>query len=603
MRSYRTRLVFGYLVVILVFILLGLVGVYQIGLLVSGGLELDAQTRIGLAARNLSDAVLELTITLDENILSENSAQFSAALAPAVQNLELQMDILQGLIPETAAIDASIAHLVSYLEPMENQAANGDWQGLKRNRAVGYADAAKRVSEEIDKVSAQASAVQTVARDTLVRNRLSTLRSLGLFIFVSLVGLFFAGWVVLSGLMKRLHLLTTAVERLASGSLDVYVEPGSHDEIGKLSDAFNRMSAQLHAQYEQQESRIAERTAELEMTSYQLQTSSDVAHVATTMLDPQALLAKVVDLISTRFGFYHTGIFLVDESGRVAVLRAASSQGGKRMLDRGHRLILGQGVVGYAILQGKAHIAIDTGQDAVYFNNPDLPGTRSEVALPMRARGKVIGALDVQSMEVQAFSETNTTILQTLADQVALALDNARLYQESQERLEEVRRLYGEYGQQAWKELAEKSAARGYRYTPYQGVTPTTRVEIHAAEPDRPSPDRRQLALPLRVREIQVGMLNVRKPDGSGEWTTAEIEMLQTIVEQLGVALEGARLYGETQRRAEHERLLGSVSSQIRETLDMNTVLRTAAQQIRESLGLPEVTVRLAPQDHSWSQK
>ncbi len=177
-------------------------------------------------------------------------------------------------------------------------------------------------------------------------------------------------------------------------------------------------------------------------------------------------------LISERFGFYHTGIFLLDPAREWAILQAASSKGGQRMLARGHRLRVGEvGIVGYATAYNLPRIALDVGEDAVYFDNPDLPETRSEIALPLRARGEVIGALDVQSREPDAFSDEDVTALQTLADQVAVAISNARLFQQAQESLEAQRRAYGELSHQAWRDLLRGRPNLGFLRN-RQGISP-----------------------------------------------------------------------------------------------------------------------------------
>jgi GAF domain-containing protein len=161
---------------------------------------------------------------------------------------------------------------------------------------------------------------------------------------------------------------------------------------------------------------------------------------------------QTVQLISSYFGYYHAGIFILDDVREYAVLQAANSEGGQRMLARGHKLRIGQvGIVGNVADIGVPRIALDVGDDAIFFNNPDLPLTRSEIALPLKARGQVIGVLDVQSIDEAAFSNDDVETLQVLADQVALALDNARLLKESRDALEELRNLYGQRTRQAGK--------------------------------------------------------------------------------------------------------------------------------------------------------
>src|SRR3990170_691505 len=160
----------------------------------------------------------------------------------------------------------------------------------------------------------------------------------------------------------------------------------------------------------------------------QLQTAAEIARDATMIHDLDTLLNQVVQLITRRFGYYHAGIFLIDETRQFAVLRAASSEGGRRMLQRGHRLPVGRmGIVGYVTDLGQSRVALDVGDDSVHFANPDLPDTRSEIALPLRVGERVTGALDAQSTEPNAFDEDDVLALQAMADQIAIAIENANL--------------------------------------------------------------------------------------------------------------------------------------------------------------------------------
>jgi len=219
--------------------------------------------------------------------------------------------------------------------------------------------------------------------------------------------------------LRPLTTLTGVVENLARGQFEQRVPIERADEVGRLAQSFNFMAGELATMYRSLEERVAERTR-------QIRTASEVARDAALIRDVDALLDQVVHLISDRFGYYHVGIFLVE--GDDAVLRAASSEGGRRMLERGHRLAVGKvGIVGYATGTGKPRIALDVGADAVHFANPDLPHTRSEVALPLRLGERILGALDVQSTEPNAFEESDVVVLQTMADQLATALENARL--------------------------------------------------------------------------------------------------------------------------------------------------------------------------------
>jgi GAF domain-containing protein len=178
---------------------------------------------------------------------------------------------------------------------------------------------------------------------------------------------------------------------------------------------------------------------EVDRRALQLATASEVARDATSILNVEELLNHTVELISARFAFYHAGIFLFDEEGEYAVLKAASSEGGHRMLGRGHKLKIGEeGIVGYVAANGQPSVALDVGESKRHFSNPDLPDTRSEIALPIRYHGQLIGVLDVQSTVSGAFTREDATVLQTMADHLGVAIQNAYLYQAVRERAREL---------------------------------------------------------------------------------------------------------------------------------------------------------------------
>jgi GAF domain-containing protein len=374
--------------------------------------------------------------------------------------------------------------------------------------------------------------------------------------------------------------------------------------VPRLASALRQsrsLTHELEEERSQLERAVAERTNDLVRRSAQLEAAAQVARDATAIRDVDRLLEETVRLVSARFGFYHTGIFLLDEAREYAVLQAASSEGGLRMLARGHRLRVGEaGIVGYVTRQGSARIALDVGEDAAYFDNPDLPATRSEVALPLRVRGEIIGALDVQSTEPEAFDQDDITVLQTLADQVAVAINNAQLFQQVQESLDAERRAYGELSREAWQDLLRAQAATGRRYDP-QGILPADgrwREEMkRAVQMEKPihgdGEASTTLAIPLKVRDQVIGVLDAHKSGGKREWTPDEVALLQTLVDQLGVALDSARLYEDTQRRAARERLTADLTAQVRASTNIDTILRTALGEIGRALGASEGVIHV----------
>lgn len=369
--------------------------------------------------------------------------------------------------------------------------------------------------------------------------------------------------------------------------------------LNEASQRARRYAAALEQQRATLEATVEERTRELARRSRYLEVTAAIAREATSELALKVLMTNVVNSISRQFGFYHTALFLVDPTGEWAELQAASSEGGQKMLARGHRLRVGQeGMVGYVARRGQARIALDTGQDRVFFSSPDLPLTRSEVTMPLRVRGQVIGVLDVQSSEPEAFTPEDVVVLQSLADQIATAINNARLFQQVEEGAAAERRTFGGLSAQAWASLLSIQTDLGFvsnRQTILPaGDTWTPQMQAALAQGQMATDAMNTaVAIPIKVRDRVIGVIDGRKPDGGGQWTQEEISLMQALAEQSALALESARLYQDTQRRAAREQMIGEVTGRIRETLDVEAVLKTAADEIRQALQLERLVVRL----------
>ncbi len=295
--------------------------------------------------------------------------------------------------------------------------------------------------------------------------------------------------------------------------------------------------------------------------------SAEVARVAVTLQDLPTLLDTAVRLVSERFSFYHAGIFLLDEQGEWAVLRAANSPGGQRMLARGHRLRVGQqGIVGFVTATGQPRIALNVGEDVVHFRNPDLPETQSEMALPMRGRDGIVGALDVQSTVVNAFSDEDIAALQTLADQLAVAIDNARLFQQTQRQLEDLRTAQR-------TRLAEELAAPQALAFRYDGVDVVPLGQARLEAPGGPAAQ-----VPIRLGDETLGVIELQRADG--QWSTNDLQLAAAIAERMGLALENARLFLETRANAQRMAALSAA------------VLEITGPQF----ALPELVTRIADQ-------
>lgn len=389
----------------------------------------------------------------------------------------------------------------------------------------------------------------------------------------------------------------------------------------------------------------------------QLQVAAEVARGATATLDVDQLLHETVRLISDRFGFYHAGVFLLDEEDRLAVLCAASSEGGQRMLDRGHRLPVGQvGIVGHVAATGKPRIVLNVGSDAVHLANPDLPDTRSEMALPLISRGRTIGVLDVQSVQQAAFTEGDVASLQTMADQLANAIENARLYQETQRRLKELtllfdtsaavsisldsRKVVETTAQQAMAALEAEGCAISiweedqnvlvtlYDYgrsmdwwkpdapgTVYSLVDyPATQQVLKSAAPcviqaGDPTSDAAETAwmreqgiktllmAPMIVWGKVIGLLEVMECETEREFTSTEIRLCQTLANQAAAALENARLFQETEGRMREMAAVAAVGRAMT-TLELEEVLDSITENALLAVQAEISSVYLLDEEH-----
>jgi GAF domain-containing protein len=369
------------------------------------------------------------------------------------------------------------------------------------------------------------------------------------------------------------------------------------------------MTIQLQDTLNGLERRVAERSADLEMArllserrAQDLHAISEISRIISTEQRLSILLPLVARLVSERFDFYHVGIFFLDETRQYAVLQASNSEGGKRMVERGHQLEVGHtGIVGNVSQTGQPRIALDVGSDAVFFNNPDLPATRSEMALPLNVRGQTIGVLDVQSTKPGAFTESDANTLSILADQVAIAIENARLFGQTQAALNEVQKLYRQYQSQEWTEFIRQSSVIGYR----QGViggkpleTPVVTDEIQRAlqqgevvvfEEDKSQP---VIAVPVKLRGQTIGVLNIKAPKRKTKWNQDEIALAQAISDRLALALENARLLQESQRRAAKEQKIGEMTAKIGSSINMRNVLQTAVEELGRALPGSEVVIQ-----------
>jgi GAF domain-containing protein len=397
-----------------------------------------------------------------------------------------------------------------------------------------------------------------------------------------------------NSLTAPLAALTHTAREISAGNLTARAHIRSRDEIGILASALDSMTDKLRAVVQSLEQRVTDRTQALAVASEdanrraaQFEAVTRVTRAISSIRNVSELMPLVTSVISDAFGYYHVGIFLNDEATGNTYLIAANSEGGRRMLGRHHSLRIGeQGIVGYVAARGEPRVARNVGQDIVFFNNPDLPATRSEAALPLRIENRIIGVLDVQSTKEDAFLPDDLRILAVLADQVSLATENTRLFEATQRSLTETETLYRQYVREAWRRFQPDENVTGYRFTA-RGTTPLrSSVVTGIPEPSIAGAYR----VPIKLRGETIGDLIIdRAPEGG--LTQDQLDMIQAVAERVALSVENARLFDETSRRAARERLVTEITSKIRSLNDPQAMMDTALEELKNALGASHVQI------------
>jgi PAS domain S-box-containing protein len=421
----------------------------------------------------------------------------------------------------------------------------------------------------------------------------------------------------------------------------IAVQDYEHEDVYTTADVelLSTIATQTAAALENARLHLAEGRRAL-----QLQTAAEISGAASTVLDVDELLPFVVNLIQQRFNLYYVGLFFVNETNQSAMLRAATGEAGRKMLERGHQLpIDDRSMIGWCISHETARIALDIGADAVHFNNPDLPETHSELALPLISRGQVLGAMSVQSTETAAFSPQDIAVLQTMADQVSTTIANAKLLEQSraasqqaQARLREVQFMQA-VGQAVSstlnltsvldvifqtleEELGFTHAALATLDQAANTITIVrasgTAVGLHGLSRtvdqlqgdilldilqkgetevidgwddrlDREIWEREGHAalvrafVPLLLQRVPIGILEV------GYWRTdraritpEEVRLLNGLADQVAIAVGNARLFNESQQRVTELAVVNEISRTLTSTQDIGQLFVTIHQQV-----------------------
>jgi GAF domain-containing protein/HAMP domain-containing protein len=360
--------------------------------------------------------------------------------------------------------------------------------------------------------------------------------------------------------------LIEAFDKIELGDLSARAPISAMDELGIVTMHFNRTIARLEALQNTLEQQVVERTKLLEA-------SIEVGRVASSSLDPDELLARVINLFTDRFGYYFAALYVLDPSEKWAEIREATGEIGKLLKqNRQRHEVSGRSMVGNAIRERSPKIAQIALEERNRYQNPLLPYTRSEIALPLLAGDRVLGALDVQSTKESDFGPDVIRTMQSMAGHVAIALENARLYQEAQQNIREMRAIQQQYLLAGWSRISNPAE------------------ELEYSVGDEADAGAKQIEIPISLRDQILGQIRLENPEA---WTPEQENLVNAVAAQAAVALENARLVSESRQAALRERMIAEINSKIWSSATIDGILQTAAKELGRRLDASRATIEL----------
>ncbi len=453
------------------------------------------------------------------------------------------------------------------------------------------------------KVAMLAEIDESAALSPFVEARNSSLGVAGVAILLAVaVGLYNA-----TRVSRPLAALTQVASRIAGGHLEQRAEVRQRNEIGLLAMAFNRMTDQLRGLIDTLEERVAERTRRLEIVA-------GLGEQLSAILNLEELLAEAVNQVKGQFGYYHVHIYLLDEVGENLVVVEGTGPAGTEMKALGHSIPLNAqtSLVARAARSGEV-VSVDNVREAPdWLPNPLLPNTYSEMAIPITlgVTGQVVGVLDVQEDIVAGLDESDANLLRSVANQVAVTLNNARLFEQTQTALAEIEATHRRYQIQAWEAFREtqpvlqaEQQRPGVRLSDQDTLSQvkqqvlwqgrTIRLDSQKTGTDDNGLAPAALVTPLKLRGQVIGTLGLQEAAQDRHWTEEEIALLEAVSEQVVQALERARLFGETQRSAWRDRVVSEATAQVWSSAQIEAVMKAAVAQLGDKLKASEVVIRL----------
>jgi GAF domain-containing protein len=418
-----------------------------------------------------------------------------------------------------------------------------------------------------------------------------------LFVVLGIAVYIFSGWAQINGMIPNMlmPIETIYIDAVGMGlGLFVLVIFNwiSSRELRRSLQLERDLSARLKVQSRELEEQVLQRTQSLERKASQLETTSEIAKLSSEMVDPEVLMFQAVDLIQSRFDFYHASIFMLDESGNWANLVASTGEAGRKLLAQHFRLAVGSAsIIGWVTTNRIPRVSQNVDQDPFYFKIPLLSETHSELAAPLIVGSRLLGVLDIQSIQPNSFSEDDIRAIQAIADELALAVDNARLLKETQQQLERYQSSYRDLARQSWRRITRsgfKSTIRVGGRMDEEGLSEDEFRTLEQAAQKMGtvlSEDEQEISIPVRMRGEHIATIGARKIGETERWSKDEIALLEAVSGQVALALESARQYTEEHRRVSELEVVNRVSQAVSQHLRLDSLYRVVHAQINQVLG------------------
>jgi GAF domain-containing protein/HAMP domain-containing protein len=396
-------------------------------------------------------------------------------------------------------------------------------------------------------------------------------------------------------IVPRIVHLSGVAHRVVAGDKVRRVSLSGHDEIGQLAEVFNRLLDRSQNMVDGLENQVVAQ-------SKQLGTVLDTSQKLISILDINQLLRQIVTVIKESFDYYHVHVYLLDQRHEQLIMAEGYGKPGETMKQQGHRIpfAAAKSLVSRAARENKIITVEDVRSNPHWLPNPLLPDTQSEMAIPITLGYELVGVLDVQSDEKSGLTRQDEVILQALANQIAIAVRNAHFFTDKENTLQQLNKLQNLYTGQAWEKFGATRLVSDYEFR--EANLPALQ-DIGTPEADDALFDSRTiitrlaLATPLKLRDEIIGVLGIRDETAHRQWSENEIALIEAVAAQMSLAIENARLFEETGRRAAREKIIAEMTQQIWASGELELVMQTTVAQLATKLEASKVIIRLGTED------